>query len=434
MRLPNPPRLSDWSLRHVPTLWDIVSAAGKGVLAINVPLTYPAREVNGAMISGFPVLARQQDWIFPQELRARLCQLGLHHVQELNPDTFRLRLGALDEDEFLSHASQSIQKTLAVTQHCMKNYHWDLLVTVFVATDRVQHLFWHYMDVAHPKHKAVPSEKHKNAIIRIYEEVDRAIGALACALDEDTYLFVISDHGFGPLYGSFLINSWLMELGLLKLKRRSRPSTIGLGITRSLDKPFVAQLSRLMDKIGLLGFVRRALPAWLGSGGAVLGIRELFDSIDLEATQALALSNGKIYINARREEEKEIVAQSIRDELLQLTDPLSGHHLDVQILTKRELYGDSCSGGPDLYVVIENYKYSVSSKIVPGRLWEVPASVSGAHREEGILLMKGPPAAQTVLWENVHIWDLAPTILSALEIPVPAKIQGKALAGIPTVI
>ena len=35
-------------------LWDIVSAAGRKVLVINVPGTYPPHKVSGVMISGFP--------------------------------------------------------------------------------------------------------------------------------------------------------------------------------------------------------------------------------------------------------------------------------------------------------------------------------------------------------------------------------------------
>jgi predicted AlkP superfamily phosphohydrolase/phosphomutase len=35
------------------TLWEILSQAGKRVVVINVPVTFPPREVNGILISGF---------------------------------------------------------------------------------------------------------------------------------------------------------------------------------------------------------------------------------------------------------------------------------------------------------------------------------------------------------------------------------------------
>lgn len=39
-----------------PTIWQMLNDAGRRTIAMNVPLTYPPREVNGVMISGFLAL------------------------------------------------------------------------------------------------------------------------------------------------------------------------------------------------------------------------------------------------------------------------------------------------------------------------------------------------------------------------------------------
>ncbi len=427
IKLPGRPRLSDWSMRGIPTLWDIVSDAGKGVVAVNVPLTYPPRKVNGAMVSGFPTLLDRHDWTFPPELRSELSGLGIDHVQELNPDTFKLRMGGQNEAEFLENVHRSIQKTLDATRYCMDTYDWDLLVTVFVATDRVQHHFWHHKDASHPRHDPERSAEYSDAILQVYQEIDRAIGELLSVLDDDTHVMVLSDHGFGPQHGNFLINSWLLEQGLLTLKSASASSKARSMIVPDLGSPVVKQLVRLLDKLGLLAFVRRVLPAVLGTKGAVVGLREVFDSIDLTQTKALGLSNGKIYVNSSSAEERDEIASRIRSGLQGLTDPLSGKALASTLLSREEVWADPEAKGPDLYLIVDNYRYGVASKIVRGRLWETPADVAGGHREDGIVLFKGPGVKKGAGLENAYIWDLAPTILHLLDVPVPGQMSARVL-------
>jgi len=80
-------------------LWRIISAYNKKVCVINLPLTYPAFEINGIMVSGFPVPAENGDkctypkdflrelvsgkrWCFTRE--ADNPQIGVHHKDGYN--------------------------------------------------------------------------------------------------------------------------------------------------------------------------------------------------------------------------------------------------------------------------------------------------------------------------------------------------------------
>ena len=51
----------------------------------------------------------------------------------------------------------------------------DLVVAVFVQTDRVSHMFWRGIDPTHPMHDTVDKEG-KEAIRWIYGEADRILG------------------------------------------------------------------------------------------------------------------------------------------------------------------------------------------------------------------------------------------------------------------
>ncbi len=59
--------------KKVPSLWRVLSEAGKKVCIVNVPLTYPAEEVNGVMLSGFPFPSGAKDWAYPPSISEELA-------------------------------------------------------------------------------------------------------------------------------------------------------------------------------------------------------------------------------------------------------------------------------------------------------------------------------------------------------------------------
>src|SRR5690606_24300797 len=56
------------SKRQGRSLWRILSEAGKQVVVVNVPMTYPPEPVNGALVSGMPVPSQRKDFTYPPEL------------------------------------------------------------------------------------------------------------------------------------------------------------------------------------------------------------------------------------------------------------------------------------------------------------------------------------------------------------------------------
>jgi arylsulfatase A-like enzyme len=62
---------------------------------------------------------------------------------------------------------------------------------------------------------------------------------------------------------------------------------------------------------------------------------------------------------------------------------------------------------------------------------EVPydelVQVPGAHDEKGILLAMGPDIARGQVLEGARLIDVPPTILHAMELPVPTDMDGQVL-------
>ncbi|NIM01710.1 MAG: nucleotide pyrophosphatase, partial [Gemmatimonadetes bacterium] len=72
-----------------------------------------------------------------------------------------------------------------------------LVTTVFDTTDRVQHMFYRYLDPTHPANAGKDTEEWKDAIAQVYERADALLGKVWHLVDDpDTTFMVISDHGF----------------------------------------------------------------------------------------------------------------------------------------------------------------------------------------------------------------------------------------------
>lgn len=51
-----------------PTIWELASKAGKRVGCLNVPMTYPPREVNGCVVTGLLTPSLESNFTYPPEL------------------------------------------------------------------------------------------------------------------------------------------------------------------------------------------------------------------------------------------------------------------------------------------------------------------------------------------------------------------------------
>src|SRR5262249_13727367 len=68
------------------TLWDVAGRAGKRAIVMNIPNTYPARQLNGMLVSGFVAINLQRA-VYPAELLPRLESAGYRiDVDYVNAD------------------------------------------------------------------------------------------------------------------------------------------------------------------------------------------------------------------------------------------------------------------------------------------------------------------------------------------------------------
>ena len=250
-------------------------------------------------------------------------------------------------------------------------------------------MFWSVDDQQSPTFDPELARKYGHVIPDLYREMDEVLATALDAVDDDTAVFVVSDHGFGPFRRAVHLNRWLVDNGFMKL-------------------------------------------AGNGEG------RSLFGDVDWSATQAYAIGFTSIYLNlAGRESrgivkghEAERVQTRIVDALRVTRDPEDGANVVRNVYTTRDIYTGACTHkAPDLVVGFEpGYRASwqtalggapIGVVVDNDKLWAADHLVD-------------PSAVPGVLATNIPVAsthpagvDLAPTILSCLGLPAPSEMDGE---------
>lgn len=402
-------------------LWGILSAHGKQVGVINVPVTYPPHPVNGFMITGL-LSPSTAEIAYPSDLLDRYTDMPRYRVMP----SVQYRPG--NEQVFIRDLESLVDTRLRFASQLMRDQPWDFMMVHFLATDLAQHALWRYMDPTHPQHES--DSPFRYAIQRIYQRVDLAIGELLSDLDDDTTVMIMSDHGFGPLHGIVNLNMLLLEKGLLRLRRdpltQLRAFLFRHGLTPATVYGWLARLN-------LQNLVSRVSKS---TRNAVFNKFLSFDDIDWSRSVAYALGHiGQIYFDAKGHARHHLdhraqaeIYEQVVSALRTLVTPDGRPMLDRVIPKEEATFGGHAEEGPDLHLVLDGYRYiscplfatdgNVISKQIRGD--------SGSHRMHGILIAHGPHIRAGRV-EGARIVDLAPTVLQWMGLPIPDDMDGRAL-------
>jgi predicted AlkP superfamily phosphohydrolase/phosphomutase len=396
------------------TLWRILSNSGKRIGVMNVPVTYPPEEVNGFMVSGIHGLPKHKsDFMYPRELSDILQKMG-YNVSNPPPP----KKG--EEGRYLKELIRLEEKKFGGILQLMKSEPWDFFMTVFNSTDLVQHVFWKYMDPDHPSYNPSEDRLYSDAILSIYQKVDSFVGEMLKNVDENTYVIVMSDHGFGGLHKVVHLNKLFADLGFLKIRKK--------GVPRFAVKE---KIYSWLVKTPLKSAIE-AIPK---------GLRDKIPSkheyslsgIDFKLSKVLTIAtHGFISINDPDNNEE--LRGHVIKELIRLKDPETMERIVERVYTKEELYsGRFQSEAPDL-IAVTNPKYLIIGDSYPELFKKAgntqdnlrSSRLSGFHRKDGILIMRGPKIRKEGEI-NARIIDLTPTILYLFDLHVPRDMDGRVL-------
>jgi predicted AlkP superfamily phosphohydrolase/phosphomutase len=255
-------------------------------------------------------------------------------------------------------------------------------------------------------------------------------------ISDDTTVIVMSDHGFGPLHYVVNLNLFLLEQGLLHLKRGAW-TQIKSGLFHAGITP--ASLWHLVERVGLQNYVWHVSKS---TRNKVVSKFLSFNDVDWSRTLAYSIGHvGQIYVNVKGREpegivepgpEYEAVRQQVTEVLQKLRHPESGQPLTDQVIPgDRVCHGPCSHRGPDLHVVLDGYRaisfplFATDNHIVTRQI----RGDSGCHRLHGILIAWGSGIRSKLQLriKGARILDLAPTVLHLMGLPVPEDMDGRVL-------
>jgi predicted AlkP superfamily phosphohydrolase/phosphomutase len=404
------------------TLWRLLGDAGKRLAIINVPVTYPPQPVNGVLVAGLLSPSPRQAFWPPELYDEVVAAVGEYQVW-----TPIRAFDYLGVKGFVERVTALARGRAAVARYLFNKEDWDFFMVHFQASDIIQHALWAWADPRHPDFAGKP-EAERAQVRGFYQTVDGLVGELCALAGKERPLFVMSDHGFGPVMRRLYLNQWLLNQGLLSAPVQSSFGGRLLGwVEEAVRRADVFKLRRRLIKPRSRG---DRLVEWIKRDAV----------IKWPQTKAFALSGpffGRIYLNTRGREpqgtistgpEWEALREDIAAGLLALRDPANGQPMVEQVWRREDIYhGSRIHELPDL-VVKPADGYQVVTEFRRGLLVEpMPDFLSGTHRMDGILAMRGPGIRQGVALDGGSIADLAPTILYLMGLAVPAAMDGRVL-------
>jgi predicted AlkP superfamily phosphohydrolase/phosphomutase len=145
-------------------------------------------------------------------------RLGPFATLGLAEDTWALNEGVIDDATFLQQAYDIDRERQQMFFSALERLRRGTLVCVFDATDRIQHMFWRYLERGHPAATGLADAPHSDAIPDLYRHNDVLVGRVMAKLEPNDVLMVISDHGFSSFRRGVNLNTWLLREGYLVLK------------------------------------------------------------------------------------------------------------------------------------------------------------------------------------------------------------------------
>ncbi|MBI5865230.1 MAG: alkaline phosphatase family protein [Planctomycetes bacterium] len=312
----------------------------------------------------------------------------------LAEDTWSLSEKVMSEDGFLEQAYDIHAEREKMFFDALEKVRRGLVVCVFDGPDRIQHMFWRFIDGQHPALTNEQRATHRHVIREMYQRMDNLVGRTIAKLGPDTTLFVMSDHGFKPFRRGVDLNAWLRDNGYLVLKDNKR-----VGST-----PYLAD-------------------------------------IDWTRTRAYAVGLAGIFVNLKGREAAGIVeparhAALVSEICRKLTGMKDGNGetaVHEAVAATRVYRGPYVENAPDI-VVGYNAGYRVSWDAAIGKCGEAVIcdnlkAWSGDHCVHPQLVPGVLFCSRRIPGEAASIIDLGPTVLDLFGISKPGYMDGQSLLG-----
>ncbi|WP_202318618.1 alkaline phosphatase family protein [Archaeoglobus neptunius] len=381
----------------VDPVWRILSDYGKKVAIIRFPLGFPTSR-DGIYVGGFLAPDIDERCVRPIELIEKLKIIDYPLASNFS-DQIIYRLKGKPE-KALNYLLGIFKKRARFMEYIINTYKPDFVFNLFDTTDRLLHI---YIDC-------------EEIVVRFLKEVDNFIGEILKALDKNTHLIVVSDHGFERIDKYLFPNELLARNGYIR--------------TSSLSKIINGTKFYLLENFPEC--VIRTFPKYL--------LERLFKITSRNLSENLVFRNHEIakfslayhikinpIING---DEYNHIRDQIVSEFNSLKDDM--RNKIVEAFKREEVYtGNYLNHAPDIILLVKE-GYTISSAI-SGKIIRRGFVGSKAGDHVSVAAMQNAFFAiyhkeyNLRLNGTAQIKTIAPTILHLMGIPIPKFMEKDSL-------
>jgi len=214
--------------------WDHLSAAGKRVAILDIPLSRPSPRINGVQLVEWGAHDANHGFATsPASLKEEvLARFGAHpHWGLCDADRTAAELAAFRDDLL-----RGITAKVAVTKHFLAQEDWDFFAQVFTEGHCIGHQGWHLHDPAHTRYNEADRALVGDPVRDVAVRIDRAIGEILADVDESTTVIVMAGHGMASKYNAqHMLVDILLKLGVAKRASGAPAQPLPPSLRRTLD-------------------------------------------------------------------------------------------------------------------------------------------------------------------------------------------------------
>ncbi|NVM20520.1 MAG: alkaline phosphatase family protein [Desulfobacterales bacterium] len=327
-----------------PPLWEDLGARGMKTVVINMPATYPARRIDGVLISGFVAIDINKA-VYPQSIVPQLNQMDYR----IDVDTMKARQ---DHEFLIGDLYATLDGRERAVDFLWQQLDWDLFIVVVTGTDRLMHFLWDaFEEETHPYH---------HAFLDYFTKVDDFVGrlydrflSLDGSKEGNNQFYMLSDHGFAKIRTEVYLNRWLQENGYLKFGKE-QPETI-------------------MD---------------IGPGSTAFAMDPSRIYINLKGKYPLGALHASDYERVRREIKEGLEELAFEDD----------NKIANRIYLKEELYrGPHVDQAPDL-IVLSHHGYDLKAKVKCDKVFG-RTDLVGMHTQDDAFFFSSTGIGSTSIFE-----------------------------------
>lgn len=413
------------------TFYEILDNNGKRTILVNLPVSYPPRTKNPTITS---ILTQGDQFIYPASLMEEIPKLAEYRI---TPD-FDLKFQGSDEEYF-----EDIRKLENVRFACCQKlfeHEWDFFFLLFAGIDWIQH---HLYD------KLITNSLDKNHVaFQLFHDIDSYVGWFVDHLPSEASLLLMSDHGFRTYRGTFHINQWLKENDFLEshyVRKHTGPyqhlfvEGMAEAQAKSMDRGSAKKIASLILPSFVIDVLQR-----LGLGRICGVLEKHFPSLQIQIAvnyrRARALCPtfelSGLYLNRAGRFQDGIIepqdARHIREQIIsglrRLRDPVTGEAAFDGVLGNEVVYsGERARFAPDILILPKDFWVAPAVLSSDNKSNIFKEGILNYHSPSGIFLAYGPGIKKGNRLDGAKIYDIAPTILHILGVPIPKDTDGRVL-------